>query len=103
MVETSIKSYIFVCLCRDFYVTSIHAQHSLAMTAIFFVCICVCCFVQDKVGDFSGFTPDKLLLETEKALSNDTLFKPHTKLIELQDSVSLPCPSCFFQGVGHTI
>ncbi|CAN0023063.1 unnamed protein product, partial [Ectocarpus sp. 8 AP-2014] len=32
---------------------------------------------QDKVGDFSGFTPDKLLLETEKALSGTELYDPH--------------------------
>ncbi|CAM9562163.1 unnamed protein product, partial [Ectocarpus fasciculatus] len=41
---------------------------------------------QDKVGDFSGFTPDKLLLETEKALSIPELYDPHMKLIDLQDS-----------------
>ncbi|CAM9872071.1 unnamed protein product [Ectocarpus sp. 8 AP-2014] len=41
---------------------------------------------QDKVGDFSGFTPDKLLLETEKALSGTELYDPHMKLIDLQDS-----------------
>lgn len=46
------------------------------------------CVQQDKVGDFSGFTPDKLLLETEKALSHDTLYQPHLKLMEMQDDVS---------------
>lgn len=32
-------------------------------------------------------TPDGLLLETQRALSFDQLYAPHTKLIELQDSV----------------
>ncbi|CAM9482801.1 unnamed protein product [Ascophyllum nodosum] len=41
---------------------------------------------QDKVGDFSGLTPDKLLLETEKALSVEQLYQPHLKLIEMQES-----------------
>ena len=45
--------------------------------------------MQDKVGDFSGFTPDKLLLETEKALSFDSLYKPHNDLIDLQENVRL--------------
>lgn len=49
---------------------------------------CIAFFLQDKVGDFSGFTPDKLLLETEKALSSTELYDPHMKLIDLQDSVS---------------
>ncbi|CAB1098973.1 unnamed protein product [Ectocarpus sp. CCAP 1310/34] len=44
------------------------------------------CSISDKVGDFSGFTPDKLLLETEKALSITELYDPHMKLIDLQDS-----------------
>lgn len=63
------------------------------------ICICVI-YVQDKVGDFSGFTPDKLLLETEKALSFDTLYTPHTRLIELQENVrtfkflGVFCPVC---------
>lgn len=43
---------------------------------------------QDKVGDFSSMSPDKLLLETQKALSFDQLYAPHAKLIDLQDSVS---------------
>ncbi|CAN0121544.1 unnamed protein product, partial [Scytosiphon promiscuus] len=34
-------------------------------------------FHLDKVGDFSGFTPDKLLLETEKALSITDLYQSH--------------------------
>lgn len=54
--------------------------------------------VQDKVGDFSGFTPDKLLLETEKALSFDNLYKPHNRLIELQENVSLPVSSLVSSG-----
>lgn len=33
-------------------------------------------------------SPDKLLLETQKALSFDQLYAPHAKLIDLQDSVS---------------
>lgn len=49
----------------------------------------VCCRGwQDKVGDFSRFTSDKLLLETEKALSLESLYRSHMKLIELQESVS---------------
>lgn len=52
------------------------------------VCFLDDCMQQDKVGDFSGFTPDKLLLETEKALSHDTLYQPHLQLMEMQDDVS---------------
>lgn len=44
--------------------------------------------IQDKVGDFSGLTPDKLLLETEKALSVERLYQSHLKLIDMQESVS---------------
>lgn len=45
--------------------------------------------LQDKVGDFSGFTPDKLLLETQKALSYEELYERHQQLIKLQESVSM--------------
>lgn len=42
------------------------------------------------MGDFSGFSPDKLLLETQKALSFGRLYEPHLKLMELQESVRFP-------------
>ena len=58
---------------------------TLALTLFFF--LSPPCAPQDKVGDFSGFSPDRLLLETEKALSPHQLYDPHLQLINLQDSV----------------
>eukprot|EP00592_Proboscia_alata_P008728 CAMPEP_0194357712 /NCGR_PEP_ID=MMETSP0174-20130528/5153_1 /TAXON_ID=216777 /ORGANISM="Proboscia alata, Strain PI-D3" /LENGTH=1120 /DNA_ID=CAMNT_0039127847 /DNA_START=129 /DNA_END=3491 /DNA_ORIENTATION=+ len=44
----------------------------------------LCTFLpQDKVGNFSGFTPKELLVETEKAISPH-LYDNHLSLIEMQ-------------------
>uniref|UniRef100_A0A7S1Y5K8 Structural maintenance of chromosomes protein 5 n=1 Tax=Grammatophora oceanica TaxID=210454 RepID=A0A7S1Y5K8_9STRA len=46
----------------------------------------LCTFLpQDKVGNFSGFTPQNLLIETEKSMSGSQhLYKCHQELIELE-------------------
>lgn len=52
-------------------------------------CASISSWNQDKVGSFSELSPDKLLLETQQALSSDRLYEPHLKLIEMQESVSI--------------
>lgn len=49
----------------------------------------LCTFLpQDKVGSFSGFTPQQLLQETEKTLSNSQhLYKTHLELIQAEDDL----------------
>mmetsp|Transcript_2900 Transcript_2900/g.5510 ORF Transcript_2900/g.5510 Transcript_2900/m.5510 type:complete len:1133 (+) Transcript_2900:146-3544(+) len=49
----------------------------------------LCTFLpQEKVGNFSGFDPKSLLLETEKTLSeNKSLYHTHLELIKLQEEL----------------
>lgn len=49
----------------------------------------LCTFLpQDRVGSFSGFTPIDLLVETEKSIGMETMFKPHQQLQELEIEVN---------------
>ncbi|CAM9158296.1 unnamed protein product [Choristocarpus tenellus] len=62
--------------------------HPLSLTANLGIQVeNLCTFLpQDKVGDFSGFAPEQLLVETQKALGEGTLNTKHLELIRLQES-----------------
>ncbi|CAM9484553.1 unnamed protein product, partial [Discosporangium mesarthrocarpum] len=50
----------------------------------------LCTFLpQDRVGDFSGNSPEQLLVETEKALGGAELYAKHEELIRLQESAGM--------------
>jgi structural maintenance of chromosomes protein 5 len=49
----------------------------------------LCTFLpQDRVGDFSGFDPKAMLLETCKAVDEKALHRPLEQLMELSKSVN---------------
>lgn len=48
----------------------------------------MCTFLpQDRVGSFSGVTPTDLLVETEKAVGVEAVYKPHVELQKLESEV----------------
>uniref|UniRef100_A0A7S1BU77 Structural maintenance of chromosomes protein 5 n=1 Tax=Corethron hystrix TaxID=216773 RepID=A0A7S1BU77_9STRA len=48
----------------------------------------LCTFLpQDKVGGFSGFTPQQVLKETQKALSGEQMYNVHERLIQLEEEL----------------
>lgn len=49
----------------------------------------LCTFLpQDKVGDFSGYTPRDVLRETQKALSGAQMYGVHQRLIALEEELT---------------